>query len=59
MTKKIIPKKSHQDIVVSIDNFNQIEGELLGHVCTFQIKRKYLPKLKKILKEMFEKENMF
>jgi hypothetical protein len=38
-------------ILVQVHEFDGIEGETLGHICTFQIRRKNLRVIKKILRE--------
>ena len=54
-------KEQHscRDVVISIEHYSVKDDETKGHICTYQINKKYLRKIKKLLKESFEKENFF
>lgn len=52
-------KRYPRDVLIEIHNYNWQENETGDHVVTYQIHRKHLRKIKKLLKESFKEDNLF
>lgn len=48
-----------RDVIIEITDYNWQDDTMGNHVVTYQIHRKHLRKIKKLLKESFKQENMF